>query len=226
MAIDHTGLAGYEVFPLYANWATSPKSTYDVENIKKLLTFPGTAEELIQISDTLPYELQIIVDIYTKEEEQILFDFFDDHRGRWKKFWLKSPISNFIQYNDVFLGQAHIDLDPNDMEQWYTGVERIYLENGQGNSATKHIESVERLPPGSPPPSYPPKPLSYDYLRFNLDGSFVDDWLLSDVTKTLGLLRLVRFDHDDLVITYGSDRNLSVTLKLKELVYEYSEVTP
>ena len=223
MSIDHGNLAGYELFPFDFDWSNNPSFELDVSAVKKLIAFEGTSETLTIISDSLPYSLDITIPIWTKEDEKTLFDFFDNHKGRWKKFWVKSPISSFRQYSDVFLGQSHIDVYPNDMEQWYSGVERIFLDDGAGNSLTRKIVSIERLPPGSATPSYPPKPLTYSYLRLNFDAPLIDDWLLS-TTKTIGILRLVRFDKDDLVMTYSTDMTSEISLSLKELVYEYSEV--
>jgi len=222
MANDHTGLSGFELFPLEFNWASSPKINYDIMNIKKIYQKTSTSTEIMAFSESMPYSLNSELLIKSKKEEKTLLDFFDFCKGRLKKFWVTNPLSNFKQYSTAFKSQSFFNIYPNNMEAWFTGNERIHIFNDQ-NSAIKKIINVERYPIGSEKSMYPTRNYDYDFLNLQFDYNLLDDWFLTDDNQ-IRFLKLVRFDQDDLVLQYNTDSTLTVSLKFQELVYEYSEV--
>ena len=211
MAIDHSELAGYSLFPFEHDWVSDPSTQLPMGDTKTILGFPGTAEELQTLLAFTPFDMSIQVTIETKLEEKTLFDFFDDHKGRWKKFWIKSPSSNFQQYVTSGAGAIIVDIISNNFIDYWTGNERIYMDHGNGNSAIKKIVNVVEF-------------LAPDFNRLTLDSLLVDEWVYNDPAIRRGLCRLVRFDQDNLPMVYKTDMTSTVTLKIKELNYEYPEV--
>lgn len=211
MAKDYIGLSGYEVFPLDINWKSGPTLTRNTSLTKTLLSFPGTSESLIPVISQLPTEMGVMVSIYSKGSEKVLFDFFDSHKGRWKKFWIKNPANTFKLYDSAEVGALYINIEANGFQAIYTGVERFCLEDRSGNSVIRRITSVELSE-------------AETFITLRFDDELVDTWNKGDLSLKMGIIKLVRFNKDDLKVIYKTDMNFDITLKLKELPYEYSEV--
>ena len=209
MAIDHTSLGGYPIFPLEINWKTNP--TINLYPQKQIIGFPGTSQDILPIMGAIPLDFQVSVLLDTKANEKIMFDFFDTCKGRWKKFWMKLPQLHYELYATILSSSSTIDILSNDFDRSFKGNERIWLYNFNGNSCIKKIISYVKY-------------VSPNRIRLTTESAITDMWTLGDYRISLGQLKLVRFDQDELEVNYTTDIVSEITLKMKELVYDYAEM--
>jgi len=209
MAIDHTGLNGIPLFPYESNWATNP--SIKLTPRKQIVGFPGTSQDLTSLSQSIRMDLQIELLFNTKIIEKTFFDFFDARKGRLERFWIKKPLVNYSLYATCLTTAPTIDINSSDLDLTYRGHERIFIDHLNGNSCIKHITDLAVN-------------TSPDYLTLTLDAVVTDTWIVGDPQIRMGQVKLVRFDQDDLVVDYTTDRVSKVTLKMVELIYEYAEI--
>ena len=207
--LDYADLGGYPVFPLPPLWDTEPKIKYTPE--RDIIGFEGTSQDLIPTLYSLPCDITVDVGIDTRADEKILFDFFNTQKGRWKKFWMKLPVRNYALYDTLYAEQTSVYLKLTGLDTVYHGYERFYLDNAAGDCTIRKMQTLTRIDdPG--------------YLKVDLNSAVNLTWAITDKSIAMGRVALVRFDHDDLVANYKTDENFVITLKMKELLYEYGEV--
>ena len=210
MAIDHTSLSGYPIFPSVLNWKNDPGINLAFSSI--VVGFPSTTSFLIPQRIGVPVSIAASVLLETKNKEKVLFDFFDTCRGMVKQFWIKFPILQYELYATAIATQSFLLVKPiKTANQAYsqTGHERIFLHHLNGNSCIKKINSAVD---------------NGNHIRLNLDAALVNTWTLGDTQIIMGQLKLVRFDMDELQVDYATDSCSEIPLKFRELIYESMEI--
>jgi len=209
MTIDHTSLGGFEIFPFSANWKSPPKITLTPK--RTIIGFPGTSQDILSLITGIPTEITVDIVLDSRQLEKQVFDFFDDRKGRWEKFWIKKPILNYTLHSMIPASSTTIQIKSTGFDTVFKGTERIFLHHLNGNSCIKKITDVVKY-------------TSPDYLLLTVDSAITDEWVLNDPQMIMGQLKLVRFDQDNLSVDYTTDTYATVSFKMIELLYDYSEL--
>ena len=209
MGFEYEGLGGLDIFQLNINWNKPPiMSFYPFRKIQK---FTATAETIESVMNIIPMSFTIPVLIDTKEKEAAVIVFFDQMKGRLGRFWIKDPVSHIELYETINATDATFKIKNTGFADNFQATERIWLTSTDGTKdCVKWIQDVDASDP--------------DFIELTTVTPFVDTWTLNDHGFDMGLLRLVRFDTDELTINYSTDFTGVLDLKFKELVYEYPEI--
>lgn len=207
MSDDINGIGGEEIWrPDVINWRSSP--THDFDFARTVLEFPGSSHQVIQLKEETPQRFGFLVSMFSKEKEYNLLDKFLSFGGRFKRFWLLSPLNLFTLAGVYGSGVNLLTVLYNNFD--FRGFERIAIVMKGGDLLTHEISSVD-------------VDVDANEIDLNLDTS--TDRALSDSDiKRFTLLHLMRLDIDSLEITHLSAKASECNLKFVELVQEYAEI--
>lgn len=208
MAEDLKDLAGIPLFPFDLEWQIKPKIT--LSPLYRDISFPGTRLETELHAPFLGKDLSLTVRFFSKQEERDILQFFREVKGRWGRFWIRSPHRNYTLHADLMTDQSVVDIHSNNFNLSYHGYERVYFDDG-ADVATRKITDYELF-------------TGPDFCRLSFTDPIERDWLVADKRLHIGQLLLVRFTHDDLAFKYKTDHIGSTSLKVTELAFEYGEV--
>ena len=193
-----------QLFSEYQDWKETPR--LNVKTNTNLFGFEGTAQQLLNHSPEQPHALQFLV---TLENLQQIFDFltfFVARKGRLEKFWFPLPYNVFTAVGQQVISATKLLVNSPSFD--YKGFERVYLLLENGDLITRHVTAVSDAGGGN---------LFFDVSA--LDRTIEE----SDVVLS-SLLLLVRFDQDDVELLQKQLYCSSFSVRLLELINEYSEV--
>lgn len=209
MADDLQGLGTVELFPLLPNWVINPSTNFVIGRYYQ--TYPGSSMTIEQLTEDVPQVLELGFLLEDKADEYTIIDFFNEHKGRLGRFWLKDPKQSFILKEDANTGSSVLVCEPNRAEDVMRGDERIWIEMGNGDILTRELTSVDYSEVD-------------DATTLSLDTSVDRDLLITPNYLTIAKLLLVRLDYDTLQIKCHSNVVGETSFKFRELPKEYIEV--
>ncbi len=208
MADDLQNLNGVQVFPFYINWATEP--TTQIAIARKIIAYPGTAQTLVSYIDEVPISWDAVINVYNKEDEYTLLDFFNSVRGRNLRFWVQHPKAAFELVDPPGAGATTYVVQPNSAEDIWLGHERVYLLLKDGDLITRQITNAVY--------SETTDKLSLEFTTPTDRALGLDDYW------RMGRFLLVRLDEDELDVEHFNDNSSEVKLRFYELVKEYADL--
>jgi len=193
------GLGTTALYKLEHNWKVEPQSEF--RNSLKFNEFSGTIQSLDIYSEDSPRKLNLTGSCYNKVEEKEVIEFVEDVKGRYKRFWIRSPLDEFTLLGSYSISDTYVSCSLNDYE--YKGYERIYIEMKNGDIVTGEIDSITES----------------TNLEINLKNAIGYTFTSSDVVRC-SLLLLCRLDIDGIIFKYFSDLHLDFNIELFELIAE------
>ena len=142
-----------------------------------------------------------------RETEQELVNFFCQHRGKHRRFWLPIWKNSFTLATPINNGDRVIEIDQCYFHLVDRGYERIFIELTNGAFISRSISVV--IDNGTT-----------EDLRLDTP---MDRDITQDSIRYFGRILLVRFDTDELDLSFMSDDKTECVLKFKELTKEYGE---
>ncbi len=208
MADDLQNLGGVQIFPFYINWAMEPSTQIALP--RKIIAYPGTAQTMVGYIEETPITWDAQINVFNKEDEYTLLDFFNSVRGRNLRFWIQHPKSAFDLVDPPGAGATTYVCAPNAAEDIWLGQERVYLLLKNGDLITRHITAA-----------------NYNEATDKLSLEFTtptDRAITLDDYWRMGRFLLCRLDEDELEVEHFNDNSSQVKLRFYELVKEYSAI--
>lgn len=205
MADDIQDLGTTELWRITLNWKQLPKHDYDVTG-RQLIGYSGTAKTLANWSDERPQILEFGVTVPDKARNKELLDHFLAVKGRHKRFWLLTPHNVFTLNGLHSAGVVSLSVLRNEFD--FRGLDRFYILLNNGDLITRKMDSF-----------------AVDEENDTADIGFAipTDRVLDPAAIALfGLVLLVRLDSDELNLAHDTDLVADATVRVVELVKEYS----
>ena len=188
----------------YMNWRERPKSNFDLA--RELVVFDGTATQLVVLSEDQPQNLEFLVTIRNKaEENQFLTDFLA-RKGQYERFWFTHPSNRFTLFSIVSPNANVVTLVKNNFE--YRGYERIYFLLAGGDLVTRKITNLVK---------------NDETMDIYLESP-IDRQIEPSNVVLLSFMLLCRLAIDELEIRHISTEISETNIKILELVGEYDDV--
>lgn len=142
----------------------------------------------------------------TKAEEKALLDFFEARLGRHGCFWMPTWMTDFVVINDIATSDTVINVKNNAFSSVCKGYERIAFILTSGDIIVRKISAATYI--------------SIDQENITLTTS-VDRVIATTDIALCCLFLLVRFEKDNLQISYTTDSVSDVEFNVYELIKEY-----
>lgn len=190
----------------YMNWREQPKWNFDLA--RELISFDGTVTQLVMLCDEQPQEMEFLVTIRSKAEENQFLTDFCTRKGQHEKFWFTHPSNRFSLLNSVLQGETTLTMSRNDWK--YQGYERIYIMMSNGDLITRKVTAISENEVAS---------------TMNITLSTAIDRAIepSDVIL-ISFLLLCRLAIDVVEIRHLSTTISETNVKILELTGEYDDV--
>lgn len=208
MADNLIDLGTTEIFPFYINWASEPNT--EITIARKIIAYPGTAQTMVGYIDEVPISWDATINVYNKEDEYTLIDFFNSMQGRKNRFWIQHPKAVFELVDPVGSGSTVFICEPNAAQDNWLGHERVYFLLKNGDLITREIINAV-----------------YSDVTDKLSLEFTtptDRVIGLDDYWRIGRFLLVRFDEDELELDHFNNNSCEAKFRFYELTKEYGEV--
>ena len=190
-------------FLLRPNWKTSPKSIFD--DNRELIQFTGTVLDIYNLGDKIGRTITYGYTNVNREDEYYLVNFFCNHQGKLRRFWLPEWKNAFVLYENISAGDTTITIENCFFSLVDQGYERIFIELKNGDILSRSVSAV----------------IASGYLEYIHLNNTIDRDISIDDIRYFGRLLLVRFDDDILNLSFRSDSVTKCSCTFKELPHEY-----
>ena len=220
MADSKTGLGTVStILTIKPDWQRLPSSGFQAGR-QMLQDGAGTTAVRTLVLGKLPFSFSYGFTNLSKEAEYDLLEFFYNRKGMFDRFWLPVwfnilPVIQYVPesgdpyvFRNTFKPFGLYGLDFLDI---YQGYERLFVEMNDGDIITRKITDCHA------------DEITPENLVCDTDTNFDRDAALSDI-KIFTLLKLCRFDQDELEINHISGKISSCELSFKELTKEYADM--
>jgi len=185
------------------NWIQA--SAVDFDYNRELIEFSGTQLDIYRLSQDAPFSLSYKFTNLSREDEYYIANFFCEHRGKHKRFWIPLWKNMFTLINDIANGDGIITIPNVGFHLIDRGYERIFIELKNGYQISRKVTAVLA-----------------DGLNENLIlDTNMDRVITQDDIKYFSRLLLVRFNDDGLQTKYKADSKSEIELTFYELTNEY-----
>lgn len=205
MADSIETLGSYQIFPFVLDWSSGLKMS--VTSAFTKTEFDGTVPRITEYTTRKPVTLVETIHLFDKEEESNFLQFFDDHKGRTKKFWVYARTNDFNLIEDINIGETQFDFTYNGYSDIHVSYDRVYIITKSGDIYTRRVDDAVA-------------DLVNDEMTLYLDPSIDVAIPLSDVIE-FGRVLLVRFDLDTVQLKYHQTGVATVNLRFLEIPTEY-----
>lgn len=201
---------GEAVLTFQPNWVSPLDQSFVIT--RYLLSYKGTSSDISEQNASVPIVLTAQWDFDSKEDQFNFKTFIHDRIGRTERFWFKYPRSLFRVKDALSNGSSQINCYRDNSELFIQGHERIYIELTSGDLIVRKIDSASL-------------DTVNDQVELTLATALDRDITLSEIAM-VGRYLLVRFDDDIFRFSLQSDDHLTITQRVNELIYDYSQLDP
>jgi len=194
------------IFDIKPDWSYDPRRSiiFDRDIHENSSSAPRLADLDIGAIGQLNYVYRGL----SKAQQFAIESFFIQQRGRWARFWLPVWGNLFQLVTDIALYATYIDIK----ECGYRNIlsssrNRIYIELQDGSRISRRVNSIT---------------LGSNIERLNLN-TVMDQTITRASISQFSFLFLVRFDQDEMELTYEGANCAEIDLSMAELVNEYDE---
>jgi len=201
---DLASLGATRIFPLELNWATQPTTTQNL--VRRNYRYPGTAELLESTTNHAPVAVTGTCSAFSPKQIHTLTSFFCGRKGRFERFWFMSPRSGFTLKYIAKKGASALVCSGNRASWVFHQYDRIYILMADGALITRQLSSCTNDPVTSEITLLFDPPLDREVNLLN--------------HIRIGRLALMRFDHDELSISFDTTLAGNANVKFTELTGE------
>jgi len=190
------------------NWVTEPK----IDHLRTLSVFAGLGKDLAETNELEPRRRFSATYTFTEREYELAptVEFFFSRRGRARGFWMPTFTNDLTVTAAIGAGDTHLHVhaDADYAASWLPNATQgrfLFLQWPDGDTACLKVNSVT------------------GGTQLNLDAA-VGKACAADKLNRLrvSFLNYVRFDHDDLVISYNTPEVGDIELGMISLIGENS----
>jgi len=188
------------------NWIQLPKGDFDLS--REVNQYTGTTLNIYKLIDETISELTYLYTNLDKESEYYFTKFFNDRKGKHKKFWVPYWKNPFKLQSDISSGDKILTINNCYYNRIDFGYERIFFKLKNNTIITRQVTAVLQ------------RGLNEDII---LTTAIDRDIKISDI-KFFSRLLLVRFNNDSMKLKFYSDDKSDATFTFRELPFEHTEV--
>jgi hypothetical protein len=119
-----------DLFNVGIDWLKHPSQ--GLEPFRTPIQYPGTGIRIRKISDEIQIKFTASFTNMTKAIENNLLEYFKDHKGRLKAFWVPVPKNYFFATSDIGISDTTIQIK-NVSPIFLRGYERMFILDQFGN---------------------------------------------------------------------------------------------
>jgi len=189
----------------FINWREDPGLDFGLA--RQVVEFPGTPQDIIQLSEETPKTWSFRVLVEDKQQEyELLEKFVTECKARTKRFWFPMPSVAFELAEFIPNASVKVTVSENNFE--YRGFERFLIVLWNGDKITRKITAIERFPTTK---------------TIDLTIAAMTQEIQIDDVEMFVFLALCRFDQDTIKLDCDTSYISDTTIKMQE-VMEYSQV--